>query len=446
VIAVVLIALVPRPAVADESTASQEPRAAAILSSADDPEEMVPLPVPDPTPLAIQYHRTGNVLWVFARLWELAVPLALLLTGASARLRDLARRIGRAWFFTVGVYVVLYLLVVFVLDLPLRYYAGFVRQHAYGLSVQTFGKWLGDSLKALAVDVVGGFLFAWVPFLLIARLPKRWWLATSLLAVPFLACATLIAPVWIDPLFNTFGPMKNKALEQEILALAHRAGIPGSRVFEVDKSIDTRTANAYVKGLLGTHRIVLWDTLLKDFDEREVLVVMGHEMGHYVRNHVAWSIAASWLVILGGLYWTDRAGRRLVARYSGRFGFGSLADVAATPLLLVLIGLASTVLTPFALAYSRHHEHEADRFALELTHLNRSAARTFAHFQSENLGIPRHSLLYTLWRSTHPSTAERIEFCNAYHPWRAGRPSTSPSSTPSPSRHQKAGPDVDEEP
>ena len=183
--------------------------------------------------------------------------------------------------------------------------------------------------------------------------------------------------------------------------------------------MDTKTANAFVTGLFGTKRIVLWDTLLRDFDEREVLVVMGHEMGHYALNHVAWGILLSSTLVVAGLFWTDRAGRWLLRRYSRRFGFDSLGDVAATPLLIVLLGLSMAALGPFALAYSRHDEHEADRFALDLTHMNRSAARAFADFQRENLGVPDQTLVDRLWRSTHPSAAERIEFCNTYRPWTA---------------------------
>lgn len=383
-------------------------------------DETTPLPVPEPTALALQYHSTGNWIWAFARVWDLAVPAAILFSGLSARLWTLARRVGRIWVVSAAVYFALYLAIVFVAEFPLGYYAGYLRQHAYGLSNQTFGKWLGDSSKDLAIEILGAACFGWVPFVVIRRFPKSWWLIMSALMVPFLAFVMLIAPVWIDPLYNDFGPMKDKDLEAKILALAHRAGIDDGRVFEVDKSVDTKTANAYVKGVFSSKRIVLWNTLTRNFDEREVLAVMGHEMGHYVLNHVGWSIAASSIVLLASLWWTDRAGRWLIARYRERFGFDSLADVAATPLLLLLIGVSSMVLAPVALAYSRHHEHEADRFALELTRLNRSAARAFADFQRENLSIPRPNPVLRLWRATHPSVAERIEFCNAYRPWQDG--------------------------
>ncbi|MGE3822152.1 MAG: M48 family metallopeptidase [Isosphaeraceae bacterium] len=383
----------------------------------NDPAESVAVAIPEPTALAVQFHQTGRWVWAFGRFWGMAVPFALLVTGASARLRDFASRLSRgSTYGTVTLYVVLFLVFVYLVGFPWRFYAGYVRQHAYGLSNQTFAKWLTDGVLALGVDLVGAITLAWLPFLLIRRYPRIWWLITAVGSVPFFAFVMLITPLWIDPLFNDFGPMRDKALEGKILALAARAGIDEGRVFEVNKSVDTKAANAYVTGFLDSKRIVLWDTLLTKFDERQVLAVMGHEMGHYVRNHVVKAIAFASIVVLIALFWTDRVGRWLIGRYGERWGIRSLSDVAATPLILLLIGSSSIVLAPISLAYSRHQEREADRFALDLTGLNHSAAQAFASFQRENLGIPQPSLFYKVFRSTHPSIAERITFCNTYRP------------------------------
>ena len=151
--------------------------------------------------------------------------------------------------------------------LPLDYYEGFVRQHAYGLSNQTRGKWWSERSRARSsACVVVGVLFLWVPYLLLRKSPRRWWLYTAAAAIPFIV-VLLVTPIWIAPLFNKFGPMKDKALETQILALADRAGIEGSRVFEVNKSVDTKTLNAYVAGFRQTKRIVLWDTIIAALDD-----------------------------------------------------------------------------------------------------------------------------------------------------------------------------------
>jgi STE24 endopeptidase len=388
-------------------------RTAARSSQADEVEKVA---VPEPSALALEYYRSGNWFWMLNTAWAVLLPGLLAFSGFSARLRTLAARLGRLWFVTIGLYVVMYLAIVFLVDLPLSYYEGYVRLHAYGLSNQTLGKWFGDSVIHLGISMTVGFALAWVPYLLLSRSPKRWWLYTAMLSVPFLFAVMLVKPIWIDPLFNRFGPMHDPVLEQKILALATRAGIDETRVFEVDKSVDTKALNAYVTGVFGTSRIVLWDTLLAKLDTQEVLHVMGHEMGHYMLGHVVRSIILSAVLTLLGLFLVDWAGRMIVGRYSARLGFDRLSDVASVPLLLMLLEVALFFLTPVALAYSRYQEHEADQYALDLTHDGHSGAQSFLKLMETNLSNPRPGPVFKLFRSSHPSIGERIDFCNSYRP------------------------------
>ena len=386
-------------------------------------DEELPVEIPEASPEAIRYYRSGNVLWVFAIVWALAVPALVLWTGLAARLRDLAARIagGRFLLTVVGVFV-LYSLVVFVADLPLSFYAGFVRQHEYGLSNQTLGKWIGDALKGLGVGLVGGGLVVWVPYLLIRRFPRRWWLFTGLAVVPFLFVVVLVSPIWIAPLFNDFGPMEDERLEARILGLADRVGVEADRVWEVDKSVDTERVNAYVTGFLETHRIVLWDTLLEKLDDDQVLVVMAHELGHYVLDHIVLGVLLGSAGTFLGLFLVHRASGPVLDRFDRRFGFDHLADPASLPLLILLFNLFAFLGMPVGLAYSRWQEREADRFALELTRDNRAAAEAFVALQTENLSNPRPGPVYRFFRASHPSIAQRIEMCNRYRPWETGEP------------------------
>ena len=385
-------------------------------------DETAPVAVPEPSEQAMRYYRSGNVLWFVEQGWSIAVLVLLLATGLSASLRNAARRIGRNWFFTIVVYFALFTIVTTIVDLPLSYYTEFVREHAYGLSNQTFGKWFGDTLKSLAVACIVGALVMWVPYLLLRKSPRRWWLYTAIALVPFIVLANLVAPIWIAPLFNKFEPMQDKALEQKILSLAGRAGIEGSRVYQVNKSVDTKTLNAYVAGLFGTKRIVLWDTTLKRMTDRELLFVMGHEMGHYVLHHVWQAIAFSVVIIAASLYVAYRAAGAVIARFGRRWGFTSLADVASLPLLLLLMSAFGLVVMPLQLAFTRHLEHDADRFGLEITQTNHSAGTAFVKLQQDALANPRPGLLYKIFRESHPPLGERIDFANQYHPWTTGQP------------------------
>jgi Zn-dependent protease with chaperone function len=458
-----------------------------------DPAELAPVAVPEATPLAMDYYRSGVVLWFVVHAWQLLVPAVILFSGLSGRMQRLAQglvfpggpdsllsgwrshkrlaggaarelgqgespdllslrdpdnklsgppedgrttaaRAGLDWFATIAVYALLYLGLTFLIDLPIDYYLGYVRPHRYGLSNQTPGRWIEQGLKGLAVTAAVAVLFLWVPYLLLARSPRRWWLWLGLLTLPFAVGGAIVKPIWIDPLFHDFGPMKDRALEAKILAQAERAGIDGGRVFEVDMSRDTTTVNAYVTGLFGTKRIVLWDTLLDRLDEKETLAVMGHEMGHYVLNHVAWGVGLATLGSLVLLFLVDRVGRALVRRFGPRFGFDSLADVASVPLMILLLSAFNLVGAPVQLAVSRTMEHEADRFGLEITRTNHSAATSFVKLQHENLSNPRPGWLSVLWRSSHPSIGDRIDFCNAYHPWAEGRPGQYIGAAPPPSQ------------
>jgi STE24 endopeptidase len=385
-------------------------------------DETAPVKVPEPTEQAMRYYRSGNVLWFVEQAWSIAILVLLLATGLSSSLRNVARRIGRNWFFTIVVYFVLFTILTTLIDLPLSYYAEFAREHAYGLSNQTFGKWLGDTLKSVVVACIVGALVMWVPYLLLRKSPRRWWLYTAIALVPFIVLANLVAPIWIAPLFNTFEPMQDKVLEQKILSLANRAGIEGSRVFQVNKSVDTKTLNAYVAGLFGTKRIVLWDTTLKRMSDRELLFVMGHEMAHYVLQHVWQAIVFSVVILAASLYVAYRTAGAVISRYGARWGFTTLADVASLPLLLLLMSAFGLVVTPLELAFTRHIEHEADRFGLEITQTNHSAGTAFVKLQQDALANPRPGLLYKIFRESHPPLGERIDFANEYHPWTTGQP------------------------
>ena len=379
--------------------------------------------VPPPSAKAVRFYRTGNILWVVNQVWGFALPALFLVTGFSARLRDWAQRTGRRWMLVLALYYLAFSLLTFLLDLPLSYYLGFARLHAYGLSNQTFGKWAGDTLKGLGVGLVSGCCVLWAVYGLLAKSPRRWWLYAGMLALPFGCFSMLVTPLWIDPLFNHFGPTQNKKLETKILGLAHRAGIEGGRVYEVNKSQDTKAINAYVTGFGSSKRIVLWDTTLNKLNEDEILFIMGHEMGHYVLGHIVQGIVLSSLLILIALWAIDRAANGLIRRFSSRFGFTQLSDVASLPLIFFVLQGLYLVVNPIIFAYTRHIEHEADRFGLEITRSNHAAATAFVKMQTENLSVPRPALWVVIWRSTHPPLGERIDFCNTYHPWRNGEPS-----------------------
>jgi Zn-dependent protease with chaperone function len=313
----------------------------------------------------------------------------------------------------------------FVITLPIAWYQGFALEHQYGLSNQTFATWIRDEVKGQALNLaaVGLIPLVSLAYAAIQKSPRRWWLWLSLGALPVVVAGTLLQPLVFDPAFNRFTPLHDQQLKGKILALAERAGIPGRNVYEVDKSAQTKKLNAYVNGFGASQRIVLWDTTLRAMREDEILFVMGHEMGHYVLGHIWKSIAFTAVLNFALFYLSFVAMRAAVARFGERWGFRELHDVASLPLLILTFGIASFAAQPVTNSYSRSTEHEADVYALEITHANDAGARAYIKLGAQNRSDPEPSAVVKVFLYTHPPLIERIRFAIAYHPWTEGRPS-----------------------
>ena len=302
------------------------------------------------------------ILWDF--LVSAAVYILLLATGWSAGMRDLAERVTPFRPIHTFLYWLQFLVVTSVLLFPLTAYEGFVREHAYGLATQGFGSWLGDELKALAVGVVLGGIFVIAIYGVLRRAGARWWIWGSGVTIAFLAITVVISPVYLEPLFNTFTKLEDSRIKDPILSMARANGIPASDVYVQDASRQTTRVSAHVSGFLGTERITLNDNLLKRCTLPEIEATMGHEMGHYVLHHAYQAVLFfGVLTVFGfaflrwGLVWA-------LARWGARWRLRAVDDVAALPLLALLLGIYGFVLTPITNTYSRSQEYEADIFGL----------------------------------------------------------------------------------
>ena len=382
-----------------------------------------PLPIPQPTPEALAYHHGQDLFWLADQALGFLFPAVILFAGWSAGLTRWSRRVtGGRWYFTLALYALIYSVIAFVVELPLSYERDYVFAHAYDQSNQTLGKWTHDQVIGLVVQLIIVALLVWIPFLLIRRSPKRWWLWSTAALTPILIVGIVLSPVLISPLFNTFTPLPDGTLKTNIEAEVARAGLDDPTILKMDRSTDSKTFGAYVTGLGGTARIVIYDTALTSLDDREILVVVGHETKHYLLDDV-WKIVGAYVgLMLIGFFAVDRLARAAIRRWSGRFGFTELSDPAALPLLLFVFGLVSLVATPILNATSRHIEHEADRFGLELTHDNHAAASVFIKRNNEAMGVPYPGWLERTFRLDHPSLGDRITFANEYHPWDEGKP------------------------
>ena len=183
--------------------------------------------------------------------------------------------------------------------------------------------------------------------------------------------------------------------------------------------------NAYVTGIGASKRVVIWDTTIRKMPAREILFTVGHEMGHYVLNHIWKGMAAAAVVILVFLFLAHRVLSSLLGRAGGRWGIRGPDDLASLPVLLLLLSIFLFLLTPLDNAVSRYFEHQADQFGLEAIHgvvLNPSgaAANALETLGEVDLEAPRPTWFDKLWFYDHPPINERIRFAMTYDPWSEG--------------------------
>ena len=364
--------------------------------------------VPETTAAALARMRNANIRWAIAQLFDLAVPLFFLFTGLGARLRRGCENIsGRRWFWTVTLFACAYLALAALIVLPFDFYVGSVTH-------QTLLNTLQGEGAQLAVMLVVASLLIWLPYRLIARSPRRWWLYCALALIPVAFLALVALPVWVKPLTTAYKPLDDRPLQARIEALAARCGVINIPVFVGGGS--TR-----VDGLGPTNRIVLQTNLASVESPDQIEFTIGHELKHYVMgdNWKALAIIAAFL--LAAFWLTDRLGRAAIRRFSQRWGFSELSDPASLPLIVFMLTILWLAILPSFNMFSRHIELEADRFGLELTHQNHAAAMIFVRDAQTDLA-PDWDTFMLLFRATHPSIRQRIEFANTYKPWEQGAP------------------------
>jgi len=382
---------------------------------------------PDKLAKAEALYKTRTVLYLFSLFFGILVLWVLLKLRVAPAFRDLAEHAGKNIFIQTLVFVPLLTLLIAIISLPIDIYEHHISR-AYGLSVQGWVSWAGDWSKAEGVSLVLTVLIVFVLFVIIRKSPRRWWFHFWLLTLPFLVLLIFVAPVILDPMFNKFEPLEKTQpqLVSAIETVTHRGGlnIPRDRMFEMEASEKVTTYNAYVTGIGATKRVVVWDNTARDMTVPETLFVFGHEMGHYVLNHIYKGLAFfAGMSLLG--FWL---GRRIVLAMLARWGevwrIRGVSDLAALPVLMLALSLLTIAAEPVGNAFSRYQEHQADIYGLEITHGlfpdNREvAASAFQKLGEKSYDYPNPNPLLVLWSYSHPSIAERIRFSLRYDPWHA---------------------------
>ncbi|MFU0800295.1 MAG: M48 family metalloprotease [Xylanivirga thermophila] len=363
---------------------------------------------------AIEYRKVNIKIWAINFLLTFLIPTIFLITGLSAKIRDFVQAKSINSFTAICLYAFFYLLIDFLIALPLNYYSGFVIRHRFGLSNQNIHRWLSNVLKNTLISVLVWMLFLWLPYYLIKKYPDRWWLYLGLISIPVYTFVTLITPMYIDPLFNKYMPIREGALKVRIESQLEKAGIEGCDVYEVDKSRDTKEMNAYMTGVFGSKRIVIWDTTIDNLTEDETISIVSHEIGHYVKGHIWKSIVLGGLLTIMVLYFTNILSFWIMGMSDGAFGFTKLYDIASLPLFILVLNIIVFIASPAMNGYSRYIERQADRFEIELAGNKEAYLSSLDKLYNKSLSLPRPSKIYKIFYCTHPPYEERVEMAKAY--------------------------------
>jgi STE24 endopeptidase len=310
------------------------------------------------------YFEGGYWLLLWNYLVAAAISILLLSSKISARLRDFSERVARSKTLQVACYSVPYLLLVYVLTFPLNVYEHFFREHQYGLATQSFPAWFSEQLIGLALASVGGTIFLVVLYAVFQRALKTWWIWGTMAAMVFSFVLLFIAPVFIEPLFNTYKPLTNPEISEPLLAMARANQIPVKQVFEVDASRQTTRVSANVSGILGTTRVALNDNLLNQCTLPEIRAVMAHEMGHYVLNHGAKLLTYLGIFIFVGFALTRILFDIALRHWGKKWRVRGITDPAGLPLLALIFSTLLFLATPLLNTVVRVTEREADAFGI----------------------------------------------------------------------------------
>lgn len=362
---------------------------------------------------SVRYQRLKRRAEIVSLVWTAGLLAAVLWTGLTLALRTASESfVPSSRVVSQLAYLVMLSLLMEAGSLPLAFYSGYLLEKRYGLSNETLAAWLRDQAKSFAIGIVLGGGAVLIIYSAIAASPERWWIPAGLIFAAIIVGLANLAPVVLLPLFYTVKPLARESLRARLLALADRAGATVLGVYEWGLGEKTRKANAALAGLGRTRRILVSDTMLADYSEEEIEVVLAHELAHHVHGDIWKGIAFESVLVMAGFY----AAARVLSALALSFGLRGPADVAGLPLLMLAAGAVSVVMVPVAYAMTRAFERSADRFALRLTDNPKAFISAMRRLSAQNLAEENPSKMVEWLFHSHPPIRERIAAAEAFRP------------------------------
>ena len=357
------------------------------------------------------YSRTKYTLAIAGMIYSLCILIFFISSGLSVLLAAKAAFFTRINFLSIAIYSCFFSIIYFLLELPLGFYSGYIVEHRFNLSNQTIGDFFKDQLKSFIVSLIIFLILIEAFYFIVERFPLVWWLVISIAWILFSLVFAELTPILIIPLFFKYKPIQDEDLKSKIIKLALSAGIKILDVFEIDFSKKTSKANAAMTGLGRSKRVLLADTLKDKYTTDEIMVILAHEFSHYKLRHILKLIIINSIFTLALAYGLFIFSKEILMF----FGFKSVLDIAAMPVVFIVIMLFSLIIGPFGNFVSRVFERQADSMALGLTGLKDAFISTMDKLANQNLSDRSPHPLIKLLFFDHPPIDERIRMAENFN-------------------------------
>ena len=358
---------------------------------------------------AKQYSSIKNRIFFLELLVSIAILVILQLSGISGWIKSCGVRFTDNPFLITGIYATLIGTLIYIAGIPLGFYSGYVLEHKFSLSNQSLAGWAGDELKKLVISYVIFLLFVEFLYIFLRQFPATWWIWMAAAWIFFGIIFAKLVPVLIIPLFFKYSRLGNEKLKTKLVTLAQSCGVKILDVFKLDLSSKTKKANAALTGMGRTRRILLSDTLLSNYTDGEIEVVMAHELAHHKFKHIWRSLIFGGIFTVIGFYLINASLVFLV----DFLGLSATYDIAAFPSIMLLLTVFSILTLPVQNFYSRSLERKADRFAIKRTNLTDDFISCMNKLAKQNLANTAPSKFIEIMRYDHPPIAKRIEMARS---------------------------------
>jgi STE24 endopeptidase len=339
-------------------------------------------------------------------MWSAVTALIILFSGILPWADGVAHKLLGDGPLRGAAFLVAIVLFQSLLKLPLSVFSTFRIEGKYGFNTMTWGLYLRDLAKGLALLLVLGLPLLTGLLWVMAHAGQSWWLWAFLLILAFQLVMMVAYPIFIAPLFNRFQPLEEGPLKASLLALSAALSFPAQGIYVMDGSRRSLHSNAYFTGFGRFRRIVLFDTLVRQMEAPELRGVLAHEIGHYKLKHIYKMLAAQ-VAMLGVLLYAMSLALPWTPLYQA-FGFAAPSLAAGLFLFLTVFSTLSTLWAPLQNHFSRKHEYEADAFAVKAESNPEAMRSALIKLSRKNLSNLTPHPWYSAFHYSHPSLGERL--------------------------------------